>query len=428
MIDTSETPLVTAGDCVSTESDVTQTSFMFTHASTPGTEMAGTNGTLWGVFTLLTFTTTIFGNAVLVYIITSTSALRTITNAMVASMAVADFLIGCLVMPFSVVSFLFNGWIFGYEYCHIVGFCYSTCSVARILNITIVSVDRWVAVTWPLKYSVFITPPVAGAMIVYVWVHSCIFAVFPLFGWGSYFYRHYSGVCSLDWTSNRHYLISKYVCCWIVPVSLTLVVFLGIVRAANNQRRVFTAMPVAVGVVLAITPNPQVNYRRSTIYAMKTLFLIVFVTVVMHLPRLLTEAVAYYRRDTGLAISPYTYGAVSWLALSSSAVNPIIFLMNSKFKNRFRETFCRCIKVKPNSDSSVVDVALPQNTLTTGADTPVVPRRPILLRGESNAFARPLPTINDPSETHDKPSTSGTVQQSKTITQNVKSNTLRKIT
>ena len=110
--------------------------------------------------------------------------------------------------------------------------------------------------------------------------------------------------------------------------------------------------------------------------AMRTLFLIIIVTTMLWLPWLISNSVAYTR---GKKAVPKSVFALSiWLSLSSSAINPMIFIKNKKFNQRFRELFCKC--VPQMGDLSTGDTNTTQNTLTSALggsiiETPNTARR-----------------------------------------------------
>ncbi|OQR70152.1 octopamine receptor 1-like [Tropilaelaps mercedesae] len=99
------------------------------------------------------------GNLLIIAAVLASNKLRTVTNYFVISLAVADLLVGLTVMPYSITLEVFQAWPFGGHFCKIwlavdVWLCTSS-----ILNLCAISVDRYLAITRPMKYrSVNLTP------------------------------------------------------------------------------------------------------------------------------------------------------------------------------------------------------------------------------------------------------------------------------
>lgn len=71
----------------------------------------------------------------------------------VTSLAVADCLVGLVVMPFSALyEVLQNTWFFGTDWCDIWRSLDVLFSTASILNLCVISLDRYWAITDPFSY------------------------------------------------------------------------------------------------------------------------------------------------------------------------------------------------------------------------------------------------------------------------------------
>ena len=111
----------------------------------------------------------VIGNMLVVIAISTENNLKSIQNWFIASLAVADMLLGLLVMPFSLAYELMAYWMFGEIWCEIHGAMDVFLCTASILNICLISLDRYWSITNSIAYlnqvwnTVFFNCPGRGA-------------------------------------------------------------------------------------------------------------------------------------------------------------------------------------------------------------------------------------------------------------------------
>uniref|UniRef100_A0A1I8H6G8 G_PROTEIN_RECEP_F1_2 domain-containing protein n=1 Tax=Macrostomum lignano TaxID=282301 RepID=A0A1I8H6G8_9PLAT len=105
-----------------------------------------------------------------------------VCNMFIVSLASADFIVGAFVMPVSAVYVLSGRWRFGRALCQVWLSLDYTASTASILNLLILSLDRYWSVTAPLRYLPKRTRSRARLMIAGVWATSGLWIV-PIFCW-----------------------------------------------------------------------------------------------------------------------------------------------------------------------------------------------------------------------------------------------------
>ena len=104
-------------------------------------------------FLLLFSLTTVFGNMLVILAVIRERYLHTSTNYFVTSLAVADCLVGLVVMPFSALyEVLEHTWFFGVDWCDVWRSLDVLFSTASILNLCVISLDRYWAITDPITY------------------------------------------------------------------------------------------------------------------------------------------------------------------------------------------------------------------------------------------------------------------------------------
>ena len=100
----------------------------------------------------------------------------------IVSLAIADLIVGVIVMPISAAYIILGQWKFGIVVCQFwVGVDY-TASTASILNLLVLSMDRYWSVTSPLQYLHKRTSHRAFVMISVAWCLSLLWIV-PIIGW-----------------------------------------------------------------------------------------------------------------------------------------------------------------------------------------------------------------------------------------------------
>ena len=114
----------------------------------------------------------VVGNMLVVIAIATENNLTTVQNWFIASLAVADMLIGLVVMPFSLSYELMGYWMFGKIWCDFHGALDVFLCTSSIMNICLISLDRYWSITKAISYLTRRTPNRVAVMIVLVWVLS----------------------------------------------------------------------------------------------------------------------------------------------------------------------------------------------------------------------------------------------------------------
>lgn len=123
------------------------------------------------------------GNALVLLSIASFPRLRTVSNIFVSSLAVADLLVGLLVIPFYTVYYLSvpgvteNKYACLFKYAFIIESCGSS-----IFNLSAIAFERYVAVSFPLKYSAIMTRRKAKLIVTVLWTYVTVLSLAPIAG------------------------------------------------------------------------------------------------------------------------------------------------------------------------------------------------------------------------------------------------------
>lgn len=125
----------------------------------------------------------VVGNMLVIIAIATEKALKNIQNWFIASLAVADFFLGLVIMPFSLANELMGYWVFGSWWCDIHSAADVLLCTASIMNLCLISLDRYWSITQAVEYLKTRTPARAAFNIATVWIMSALICIPPLLGW-----------------------------------------------------------------------------------------------------------------------------------------------------------------------------------------------------------------------------------------------------
>ncbi|XP_076836440.1 5-hydroxytryptamine (serotonin) receptor 2C, G protein-coupled-like 2 isoform X2 [Brachyhypopomus gauderio] len=118
---------------------------------------------------------TVGGNILVILAVTLEKKLHNATNFFLRSLAVADLLVGILVMPASLISVLYNyTWPLPRVLCPMWLFLDVLFSTASIMHLCAISLDRYIGIRSPIQYSLNNSPCRAMGKIVAVWTISVV--------------------------------------------------------------------------------------------------------------------------------------------------------------------------------------------------------------------------------------------------------------
>ncbi|XP_038107551.1 5-hydroxytryptamine receptor isoform X4 [Culex quinquefasciatus] len=125
---------------------------------------------------------TVIGNVFVIAAILLERNLQSVANHLILSLAVADLLVACLVMPLGAVYEVSKEWRLGADLCDMWTSSDVLCCTASILHLVAIALDRYWAVT-DIDYAHQRTARRIGYMIIVIWTLSVLVSIAPLLGW-----------------------------------------------------------------------------------------------------------------------------------------------------------------------------------------------------------------------------------------------------
>uniref|UniRef100_A0A4W5Q1K1 G protein-coupled receptor 78 n=1 Tax=Hucho hucho TaxID=62062 RepID=A0A4W5Q1K1_9TELE len=141
---------------------------------------------------------------VLLCFVQSTEIRRQVPGIFTMNLSFCNILITLLNMPSTLVGIIGNQQPFGDCFCHTVSFLETFLTANTMLSMAALSIDRWIAVVFPLSYSSKMRYKDAVIMMCYSWLHSLTFSVIALlFSWVDYSHIYASCTLHLSEESDR---------------------------------------------------------------------------------------------------------------------------------------------------------------------------------------------------------------------------------
>ena len=180
---------------------------------------------------------TIIGNILVMLSIIINRSLQTINSYYLFSLAVADLIIGVSSMNLYTLYVVLGYWPLGPVVCDIwLVVDYVGCT-ASVMNLLVISFDRYFCITKPLSYPTWRTTKMAGMMIMVAWVIS-----FILWAPAILFWQFIVGErtvpeteCYVQFLSNPTISICTDLAAFYLPVAIMLVLYWQISRASKSH-------------------------------------------------------------------------------------------------------------------------------------------------------------------------------------------------
>ncbi|XP_067239347.1 trace amine-associated receptor 1-like [Chanodichthys erythropterus] len=274
---------------------------------------------------------TIIGNMLVIITVIHFKQLHSPTNYLILSLAVADLLVGGVVMPPSMLRSIETCWYLGDLFCKIHSSLDVTLCTASILNLCIISLDRYYAICHPFQYHSKMTSLATLVMIIICWTVSAalgfgmVFLQLNILGIEDFYYENFDcdGICMLLHSREAATLMSMT--CFYVPAVVMLCIYMKILLVAKRQVQAIQSV------------NSELKNEGK---ATKTLAIIMGVFLTFWIPFFLCNLIDPF---IGYSVPPLLFDFFLWVGYYNSTCNPIVYAF---FYSWFRHAFKVILSVR----------------------------------------------------------------------------------
>ncbi|XP_028809266.1 trace amine-associated receptor 7c-like [Denticeps clupeoides] len=308
-----------------------------------------TSSVLLFLFEAVVISLTVCGNLVVIISISHFRQLHTPTNFLILSLAVADMLVGMILLPVQFTS-TYMCWHLGTELCIFYGMCSLHFTFVSIYNVCLISLDRFYALSHPLLYPNKMTLKLNALLICTNWLVSFAYNLV-------YFY--FSGNFTMDMSVcpgecgfyvDENWSIVDFFFVFVFPCSVITLVYLAIfsivrkhaktIRCAREQNR-------ALGGKQGAQHVPGASVTKAA----KNLGVLVLFFLMCLLPYFISIVIS---GDSQKRAMDDAVAATKIVLLLNSTINPIIYALLYPW-------FQKCVKLiftlkVCSSDSSLINV------------------------------------------------------------------------
>ncbi|XP_033975819.1 galanin receptor type 2 [Trematomus bernacchii] len=274
------------------------------------------------------------------------------TNMFIFNLGIADLCFIVFCVPFQATIYTLDEWVFGPVVCKVVHFIIFLTMYASIFTLTAVSLDRYLAICYPLRSRGMRTPKNAVISICLVWALALVFSG-PYLSYYSQMDLAGTVVCIPDWESKPRIImdVCTFVFGYLIPVLV-----LGLTYARTIRYLWTSVDPV----------KDMSESRRAKRKVTKMIIVVAALFCLCWLPHHVVILCMWFG-SFPLNHTTYVLRILSHLvAYTNSCLNPIVYALISKhFRKGFRKVFSCSLRRKEVNKVHVVQAVNTVSSMET---------------------------------------------------------------
>ncbi|XP_037102296.1 somatostatin receptor type 5 [Syngnathus acus] len=293
---------------------------------TQGVPFQGSSALLTAIIYITVFMVGLAGNSLAIYVVLRYANMKTVTNIYILNLAIADelYIIG---LPFLTTQNVLSYWPFGSFLCRLVMTADSMNQFTSIFCLTVMSVDRYLAVVHPIRGTKWRHPRVAKMVSATVWAVSFV-VVLPVVIFSDV--QDTFNSCNMIWPEptdvwSTAFILYTAIVGFFGPLLIICLCYLLIVIKVKSSS-------VRVGFT---------SRRRSERKVTRMVVVIVVVFVLCWLPFFIINIinVMVIIPESSATAGIYFFAVI--LSYANSCANPLLYgFLCDNFKQSFRKVLC----------------------------------------------------------------------------------------
>lgn len=318
----------------------------------------------------------LIGNLLVVFAIANFPRMRSITNWFLLSLACADLLLVLVCVPVKAAGLYSYTWRMGDFLCTFVAYIQNVSMICSVMTLTVMSIERFLAILFPLKARYICTMNHTRVVIVGIWLMSFVMAIPIIFG---KYIQVVKGVnrtalwCKIQFSSFYFKLYELYmlVIMFIIPVMVMAVCYtmisIEIWHIVSNRAMMRSGSECQYtcserikssssngdcnGKMKVSTKKPPAandDDARTRKQVIMMLIVVVFLFAVCWGPILINNVLVSFGILSDLHDKDYLKhmrSAFSLMSYANSCINPIVYgFMSKNFRDTFKHAINNCLK------------------------------------------------------------------------------------
>ncbi|XP_071946572.1 adenosine receptor A2b-like [Antedon mediterranea] len=281
----------------------------------------------------------ILGNLLVMFAVYKNRHLRSVTNSFIVSLAVADFLVGLVGIPFALIT---NANVSMDRYlCLFLNSFIVVLTQISIFSLLAIAVDRYFAVVSPLKYRRIANTKRALCVIAVTWIAAFAVGLVPVMGWHL---KPDDNSCNFVTIIDMKYMVYFNFFGFVLPpLIIMLFIYIKIFNVVRQQIKQISKTVVAANDDEMARHLSMLTVKEGK--AARALAIVIILFAICWLPVHFLNTISLFCKNLNI---PYVLLLMAIiLSHANSAMNPLIYAYsNREFRRTFKKIIASCAVCK----------------------------------------------------------------------------------